>query len=259
MRIALHAAGEAGRRASRVLLAERDLIALGLYGHPAAKSTEDRRMTAITDITGFDLLCTDTTVDPLGFARIAAEEGISCVLAADVLPEAALAARFRAAGNTLLTGAGLASGIAESLAARELEYLDARPRVRISWTEPGKPLGSGEAVPFPDPVGASWGRKLPRDAADRVETIRVAAPIEGEWAAAVAEVSGTSDGAPVRRVIGVADHAAHLEALALAAGVAAVAAGAAGPGARRPAEIAADYLAAALRMGMDVAAFTAAD
>jgi len=256
MRIALHAAGEIGHRAARILLSERSLIALGLYGHQASRETEDRRMTAIREVAGFDLLTTDTAVDPLGFALIAADEGISCVLSADTAPDAALAGRFRAAGTTLLVAAGLGGGIAETLAAHEITSIEENRRVRISWTEPGRLLGGGEAVPFPEPVGARWGRKVPGRPGDRFPTTRVIAPVDGEWAGAVAEVTGLVDGSRMQRVVGVADQADHLAALALAAGVVAVAEGSAPAGAHRPAAIAAAYLAAALRMGMDVATFT---
>jgi len=256
MRIALHAAGEIGHRTARILLSERSLTALGLYGHQAGSATEDRRMTAIQEVTGFDILVTDTAVDPLGFARIAADEGISCVLAADAAPDAALASLFRAAGTTLLTAAGLGGGIAETLASHELTTIEEGRRVRISWTEPGRLLGGGEAVPFPEPVGARWGRKVPARPGDRYPTTRVISPVDGEWAGAVAEVTGLIDGTMVQRVVGVADHADHLAALALAAGAVAVAEGDAPAGAHLPAGIAAAYLAAALRMGMDVATFT---
>ena len=64
------------------------------------------------------------------------------------------------------------------------------------------------------------------------------------------------DGDGVERVVGVADHRNHLEAIALAAAGIAVSNGAYGPGAHSPEDVPEPYLAAALRVGMGVAAFT---
>ena len=80
MRIALHAAGEVGTRAGRILLAERNLEALGLYGHDG--STAERKTIAIRSVAGFDVLITDDLDGASSFARIAAEEHLPCVLAA---------------------------------------------------------------------------------------------------------------------------------------------------------------------------------
>jgi len=251
VRIALNATSDIGHRAGRILLAESSLDALGLYGQSPGRTTEDRRMTAVHDISGFDVLAADT--DALAIAAIAAEDGVSCVLSGDVEPDAELAARFRSRGCTLLVGATLGPGIATTLALRELSHAEEQSHVTIAWTEPGGPLHHGEAVPFPDPIGACWGRKLPRRAGDRVPTDRITAPISGPWAGTVTRITsraGTSD-----RIVGVADYRAHLEAIALAAGAIAVAEGDYGPGFHRPRDNADAYLAAALRIGLEVAAF----
>ena len=57
------------------------------------------------------------------------------------------------------------------------------------------------------------------------------------------------------RIVGVADLAPHLEALALAAGALAVGAGSYPPGTRSPADAAEAYLTEALEAGLDVAAY----
>ena len=82
MRIALHVVGEVGRRAGRILLAERALTALGLYGQEGGP-TEERRTMAIKDLVGFDLLVTDAIEDASAFATRAADEGIPCVLSVE--------------------------------------------------------------------------------------------------------------------------------------------------------------------------------
>ena len=85
---------------------------------------------------------------------------------------------------------------------------------------------------------------------------RFVAPVQGEWAGAVVRVAGQQDGQPVEHIVGVADLAAHLEAIALAAGALAVAEGAYPPGIHRPAVNADAYLGTALRIGLGVASHT---
>ena len=254
MRIALNAAGEVGRRAARILLAERDLDALGLYGH--RRGTEDRRTMAITELTGFSVLVTDepAPADALGFARIAADDGLSCVLAASPEVDEDLAAAFRDAGTTLLVGADLASGIAETLAAHEAARIEGETGVTVAWTVPGSPRRRGEAIPFPDPIGARWGTEVSRRVVDTIPVRRFEVPVDGPWGAAMAKVQ---TGRRRARVVGVADLSDHLAAIALAAGTLVITGNGLPPGLWRPADAAAAFLGAALRVGMDVAAFTA--
>jgi hypothetical protein len=251
MRIALHVSGEVGRRTGRILLGEADLVALGLYGHPGGRS-EDRRTTAIRELTGYEVLVTDAADGP-SLARIAIEDGLHVVLAADDEIDDAVAAAARLAGLTILVGSALGPGIAEALAVHEAARTGRDLAVRIAWTVPGSPRRRGVAVPFPDPVGARWGKVL----SDNGHTTRQVAPVDGPWAGAVATVTGRAAGRRVQRTVGVADDADHLSAIALAAGALAVASGAYAPGVQHPSSAADAYLAAALRVGMGVAAFTA--
>lgn len=248
MRIALHAVGDAGRRAGRILLAERDLAALGLYGNDDSH-VADRRTIVIRELKGFDVLATDDVDAASAFAGIALDDGIPCVLTADAVdPE--LGGRYAAAGLTLLIGSGSVSSIAASLASHEVARTDEAVAVTVAWTIPGKPLHRGRAAAFPDPVGGRWGRLVGRSP-DRIEV-----PVAGEWAGAVATVRGRVAGELVQRVVGVADHRGHLEGIALAAGTLAVLAGGFGPGLHRPGDAPEAYLSAALRVGLGVAAFT---
>jgi len=247
MRIALHPVGEVGRRAGLILLAERDLAALGLYG-PGGARVADRRTIAIRELTGFDPLVTDDVDAASALAGIACDDGLSCVVTGDeVEPE--IAERFRSAGRTLLLGANLA-GIARSLAAHEAARTDAPTETSAAWTLPGKPLRRGEAVAFPEPVGARWGEIV--TGGGGATLIRV--PIQGEWAGASATVIGGVAGERVQRVVGIADLASHLDGIALAAGALVVAEGSIPPGVHRPGDHAEAYLAVALRLGLEVAA-----
>ena len=134
MRIALHAIGNIGTRAGKILLGERDLTGLGLYG--SSSHGGDRRTMAITELTGFEILATDDADAASALAGIAVDDGLSCVVATDMDPEGDLIRRFEAAGRTLLVGADLATGIAETLAAHEVARTDADLRLTIGWTEP---------------------------------------------------------------------------------------------------------------------------
>jgi hypothetical protein len=250
VRLALHADGAVGRRAGRILLGERDLAALGRYGDTETR-IEDRRTTAIRSLTGYELLVTDAP-DGASFARIAVDEGLHAVLSVDTPVPDELAEAARRRGLTVLVGADLGPGIAETLAAHEAARTARPVRVRVAWTQPGVPLRRGIAVPFPDPVGPRWGRSISREGSME----RVAVPMQGPWAAALATVSGRIAGRRGERTVGVADDEAHLRAIALAAGALCVAEGAYEPGVRRPADNAPAYLAASLRIGMDVASFT---
>jgi hypothetical protein len=197
----------------------------------------------ITELAGYEILVTDDP-SPSPIAGIAATDGLACVTAAPVEEETAH--RFEAAGLTLVTDAGL-SAIARSLARHEAARVDVVGATSAAWTVPGKPLRRGIGVGFPDPVGARWGEEVPGG---------IEVPVPGVWAAASATVAGVVDGNGVERVVGVADHHHHLEAIALAAAALAVASGAYGPGAHTPDDAPEPYLVAALRVGMGVAAFT---
>jgi hypothetical protein len=70
----------------------------------------------------------------------------------------------------------------------------------------------------------------------------------------MAKVTGGSPSGVVTRIVGVADLAVHLEALAFAAGAMLVPS--CSPGAVRPADNAEIYLVNALDIGLDVAAHT---
>jgi hypothetical protein len=255
MRIALHAVGEAGRRAGRILLAERDLTALGLYRQEGG--AEERRTIRVDSLEGFDVLVSDTP-DPAPLAREAAAAGISAVFPAPFRVDRRLLSRFLDAGSTLLVGAGLSTGIAETLASHEMARTDAESEIAIAWTIPGRPLRRGAAVPFPDPVGARWASRVgraPRRRPRGVTITRWAAPVRGTWAGALARVTGVRSGDRVERVVGVADQAAHLDAIALAAGAVVTAGSAFPPGLHRPPAAALAYLGAAMRIGLGVAAY----
>ncbi len=246
MRIALDQHGEVGTRAGRILLGERRLEALGLVGR--APRDDDARIERAGDVADYDLLVSDDTEEPIVAVRMALAAGVDCVLFADGRGlDDEYGPHFQSADRTLVIGANLASGIAPALASHETARGGEILEVAIAWTEPASPLRRGEPIPFPDPVGARWARPRPTEPGYAA----FVAPVPGPWAGAIARVTSASPGGVVTRIVGVADLAAHLEALALAA--AALAIDDFAPGAHQPAWAAESYLAAALGAGLDVA------
>ena len=239
MRIALDHTSEIGVRAGRLLLGEPDLEMLGIVRRDV--KDRDRRLSRVDTVTDFDAVVTDdpdSTILPE-----AIEAGIPCVLWADTVDT-----DIDLSDVAVLTGSNLVSGIGRSLAERETND-DAR--ILYAWTEPGRPIRSGEAVSFPDPVGPRWGTR--RGMTNR--RLEVAAPVPDEWAGIV--VRSTTDRQV--RTLGIADLATHLEAIALASGAVIAAQGLVPTGIHGPEESADAYLEVALRIGLDIASFTSAD
>ena len=241
MKIALDHTSEIGVRAGRLLLGEPDLDKLGVVRRDV--KDRDPRLLRVDRVTDFDAVVTDDPESTILAEAVAAE--IPCVLWADESDSA-----IEYGTVPVLTGANLVTGIGRSLAGREMGASGPSADVLLAWTEPGKPLRSGEPITFPDPVGARWGARR-RMTNHRLE---VAAPVPDEWAGVV--VQTTTDDAT--HTLGIADLAIHLEAIALAAGAVAAATGPLPAGTRRPEDIADDYLLAALRIGLDIASFTSA-
>jgi len=252
MRIAIHHVGDVGLRAGRILLGEQRLTSLGVVGRRPNTRT-DARLEMASDLGGYDVLVTDDADSASDLAGDALAAGVSCVIWGDGDDDTrALGDQFAAHGRTLLVGANLASGIAPCLAAHEWARSAEVLEIRYAWTEPGRPIRRGEAIPFPDPVGARWAKRRGGDGIAK----HFVAPTEGEWAAAMAQVTAATDEGVVSRIVGVADLAPHLEGLALAAGALSVGEF---PYGLVDASIRAEhYLAAALGAGLDVATYTGA-
>ncbi len=262
MRIALWPVAEPGIRAGRILLAERDLTELGLYRR-SFNNPDDMRARRVDGVEGFAVLASDEVDEPFRVAEAALDARTSCVLWSDLWTdrEAArdLGEQFAAAGRSLVVGASLAAGLAAGLASHELARTDEPLELTVAWTVPGRPLRRGEPLPFPKPVGPRWGKEV--DDADQpapVSTRRFVAPISGEWAGAMVRSTGLVGDGVAQRVVGVADHAGHLEGIAIAAAAAATAAGAFPPGLVWPASED-EYLDRALSAGLTVATFTVED
>lgn len=240
MRIAIDTSTEVGRRAARILLAERDVEQIGIIDGPSA-GTDGRVTPAGADLGLYDVVVTgDPSPDAL-VARAAAA-GVAIALWIDE-PENGL----ENGASTALWGANLASGIATCLVAHEAAVVTDYEELSVAWTEPGRALRRGVPVPFPRPVGPTWATVRREDQG----LTELAAPVEGEWAGALAKVTGPGG----TNVVGVADLAVHLEALSLAAGAACTGRGTFDGGRHRPGDSAERYLLTAMEMGLDVAAY----
>jgi hypothetical protein len=248
MRLALYQEGEVATRAGRILLAERGLTSLGLVDkHP---TEPDNRLEHVEVLATYDALITDSE-SPHAQIEAALTAGISCVVWSDAAGAAAeYEEAFADADLRLLTGCNLGSGIAPSLTAHEVAATETVLDVTTAWTEPGTPRRRGEPIPFPEPIGSRWAEPRETPYTDRAFVARV----PGQWAAAMARVTGATDAGVVTRIVGVSDLAVHIEALALATG--AVVFDQYPPGANRPADLAEIYLSKALDVGLDVAAHT---
>lgn len=243
MKIALHHSAEVGFRAGQIILGDRRVELVGVVDRTPSDS-RGGRVVRVDDLSGYDVLVTDDR-DPLPYLRRALDAGVPCAIWVEPDPTS-----IEPGGLTVLVGANLASGIAPCLASHEVARLGKDSTAVVAWTEPGSPLRSGEPLAFPDPVGGRWGRRVQRG-----DDSLFVAPIDGEWAGALARVTAPGPDGPTR-IVGVSDLAPHLEALALAAGTLAVASGAYPPGVAAPVDAAEAYLAEALGAGLDVAAYT---
>ena len=198
MKVLLDASGEVGQRAGRILLAEADIDFIGLWDQPEAK--RGKRSGPASSASGFDIAVSDAERPSSRLAAQCAVESIPLVLWSDAadIPRGTASAPIVVASN-------VGNALAEVLPFHPSAARTDEDEVRICWTEPGKPLRRGEPVVFPDPVGTAWAR-------ERGPGLFVAKR-DDLWGGAVVELNGPTG----RRIVGVADNAAHLEALVLAA------------------------------------------
>lgn len=254
MRIALHATGHVGHRTARVLLAERDLEALGFVGAPPARA-EDPRVLPVGQLSEWEVLVSDDLADPERQVAAAGNAGVPVVLAAH---NPSLAETAAGASVPVLVGANPQSGIACALAAMQIAALDEVTSLLIGWTERGNVRSRGEVFPFPEPIGPRRGVRRPSLWPESPPGTRfVAAPHpEAEWQGLLVQAEGRLSGNPVTRTLGVVDRASFLAPIALAAGAVMVASGTYSAGLHRPPAAPTVYLAAAVNAGLAVAALT---
>ncbi len=234
MRVLLESTSEVGKRTANVLLAERDVDFVGVWNAPGTRRTP--RTGIASDVDGFDIVVTDRLTANHDLIARCAVAGIPIVLWAD---DADIAPG--SAPVPIVTGANVGSALIAALLAHPTASPAPGEPVTVAWTEPGKPRTRGEDVVFPEPVGAMRAKRR----ADG----QLVATRDDEWAGAVVRV-GSDDAV---RVVGVADNAAHLEALVLAATTLVAADGAYAPGTRSAAEAGEHLLNMLRRVELDFA------
>lgn len=236
MRVLVDATGEVGQRTANILLAEERVEFIGVWKSTATKRTP--RTGAANDVTGFDIAVSDSLQPRPDLIARCAVAGIPIVLWSDDTGAAP-----GPAAAPVVTGANVGSALTAALLAHPTARPGPDEPVLVAWTEPGKPFRRGTSIAFPDPVGASTAK--------RRSTGRYVARRQDDWAGAVVRV-GDED-AP--RVVGVADHAGHLEALVLSAAVLATADGAFDAGVHEASTAGEQLLNALRRVELDVASW----
>ena len=244
MRIALHVEAELGVRTGRVLLAEAE-VEVGLFDDDAT----NLRVQQVDAITDWDVLLVDElTITSRVIVEQAMEAGLPVVLgeerpAFDDSPSPMVVGAK--------TGARLAMALAESQ--RDLDVMEAQ----LAWTESGTPLGDGVAVTFPDPVGALWADTA--DVPDGSMPARgLVAPTKGDFRAVVARVTCATDSGVEQRILGVADDAKFMDAVAMGAAGLTAAKGGYKPGIGGPGDTDGIFLRQLEESGLHIARFTPA-
>ncbi len=209
VRVAVHPIGEVGRRAVRVLQAEPAIQEVVVWGIDAEAS----RARLVESLDGVDVSVTDRH-EPDDLAQACLEGRSALVTTTSWGGEPGL--EFSEAGLSLVVGANLETGIAASLAVQEAALMDEPLEVRLAWTVRGRTRRRGEPIPFPDPVGSLWAREVdPRGwTTVNIPVKAFEAPLEGEWVAAMAQVSGALDNGVQRTIVGTADQGPYLSAIA---------------------------------------------
>ncbi len=198
MRVALDSATDVGSRTARILLAEDSVTHLGFM--QTLQGSAGRRSGPAGELSSYDVVVSDGTTRVDDLVEQTSSSGVPLVLWLD---EPGLNRGQRSA--TVVAGANVGSALAPALARHPSAAITDSDSVTIAWTEPGSPQRRGTAVAFPDPVGVVW--------ASERSPGKLVARQAGEWGGAVVLARGPQG----ERVVGVADHAAHLEALTLAA------------------------------------------
>lgn len=248
MRIALLATTDLGTRCGRALLAERSLETLGLVGKRPVGG-DDRIVQAGGGLSGWDLLVADDAEAGIGLAR----EWDLPVATPSLDPEV----RMDGLEIPVLASCDARGGLGPALLAQAAGGSGELLEGVVAWTAPGSPLRTGEPVSFPDPVGSRWARPTPATPTRvRQGTRFLVAPAPPDWLGVVARATLATDEGIVTRTLGVADHPAYLEGIALAAGALALAGTLLEPGLHQPDRISERYLERALEAGLGVASFT---
>lgn len=239
MKIALDTGTDVGQRTARIFLGDPRCDRLLIFN--SGWVPRDRRVIQTRDFSGVDVVVSDGSTALASLIGRSSVAGAPLVLWSDV-PRAELGI----AAIPVIVGANVGSTLADALLTHPSSQPVPGDTVQVAWTEPGSPHRKGTPIAFPDPVGMAWSQ-------ERGEG-RFVAFRDDEWGGATTVVDGESG----RRVVGVADLGAHLEALTLAAVAFTAAAGSFNSGIQSTATASEAILAEARNLELDIAVWRSA-
>lgn len=196
MRVAVDTSTEVGNRSVRALLSEDFVEHVGVLNEDVPKRARSGPM---VDLASYDVMLSDGTTDFHRLVGHCSVARIPLVLWQDLDPT-----MQGPTSAPVVHGANVATALTAALCAHPSAAITDDDNVIVGWTEPGKPHRSGTPLPFPEPVGSAWGTERSPG--------RFAAMREDEWGGAVVDINGPAG----RRIVGVADHSAYIEAITLA-------------------------------------------
>jgi len=240
--IAVHVESDLAVRITRTLLAERD-VNVGVFG----ESPTGGRVRPISDLSLADVLIADQQDLDSEIQSQAVERGVP-IISAGPQPEPSDASR--------VVVADVANPVHLAVAAAEHQLRDHREIVHgtAAWTTQGRPLRSGIAATFPEPIGPRWANDAPPPSA-QYPVVGLCSPIDEDYAAASLRIAlGTGDG--VEDVtFGIVDHREFLTAALLSAAALAAIDGAYASGVQSPADLGGVFLEHASRTGLVIGQF----
>lgn len=234
MRVALDSGSEVGQRAARIVLGDHRCTSLVMLNREWLP--DDQRAFHDRDITDVDVVVSDGTTPLTSLIGRASVARVPVVVWNDA-PES----EFGPAAVPVIVGANVGSALVDALLTHPASMPGPDESVAVGWTEPGKALSQGRAMPFPEPIGMAWSE--PRSEG------RYVAYRDDEWAGATTII----DGPRGQRIVGVADLGAHLEAMTLVAVAVAALSESFGPGVQSPKAACSGILEAIRNLELDIA------
>ncbi len=198
MKVALDGTDEVAGRTARVLYAEASVTRIGFMQSDIPRL--GKRSGTAGDLSDYDVIVSTGETPSTDLTARASVLGVPLVLWKD---ETGL--HRGPAASPVAVAANVGSTLAPSLAHHPSAAITESDTVTIAWTEPGRPFRKGEAITFPEPVGPVWAQRRSKG--------RFVARTSDNWGGAVLIAVGPHD----ERIVGVSDHAGHLEAITLAA------------------------------------------
>jgi hypothetical protein len=246
MRIALYGREALGVRIARVLLAERHLERLGIVEEDVRHPKVER----VESVDDYDaVIITELDEDGIGLMHEAIERRVDVVLGHE-------APRLEAPASAVIPGLLSPRALANALAVSTRERVDEAVEVTIAWTAEGRLLRRGDAVTFPEPIGARWAE--PNETLEDGIHRALEAPGPPPWAGALARVTTMTASGLRTTTTAAVDDQEFMAAAMLAGAAIAAAEGAYGAGVSPAGDAGGAFMRAVQRAGIEAAIFTRA-